>query len=92
MIWENTNQDHTLNSDTSTSNVSKLGMSIGTSNKSNNTIIEISSDPTKYKTLNVEDATNDTPTPLLTTIDINDQTAISAMTSNNYNYKKNQIK
>ena len=63
-------------------------MSIDTSNKNNNNIVEISSDHTKYQTLNEEDATKDTPTPLPTVIDTYDQTTISAMTSNNYNYKK----
>ena len=52
-------------------------MSIGTSNKRKNKFIEISSDHTKYKTLNSEDITKDTPAPLPT-----------AITSNNYNYKK----
>ena len=67
-----------------------LGMSIGTSNKRNNNTIEISSDHTKYKTLNAEDTTTDTPTPLPTVIDTYDQTTISAITSNNYNYKKSR--
>ena len=48
-------------------------MSIDTSNKSNNNIIEISSDHTNYKTLNVEDATKDIPTPLPKVIDTDDQ-------------------
>ena len=65
-------------------------MSIDTTNKSNNNIIEISSDHTNYKTLNVEDATKDTPTPLPTVIETDDQTTISAMTLNNYNYKKSR--
>ena len=65
-------------------------MSIDTSNKSNSNIIEISSDHTKYKTLNAEDTTKGTPTPLLTVIDTDDQTTISAMTSNNYNYQKSR--
>ena len=47
-------------------------MSIGISDKNNNTIIEISSDPAKYKTLDVEDAANDTPTPLPVTINTDD--------------------
>ena len=88
-IWKDTYQYHsTSNSDTSNSEVSTLGMSIGISNKSNNTIIEISLDPTKYKTLDVEDTKNDTLIPLTTTIDTDDQTTISTMTSNNYDYKK----
>ena len=91
-IWENNNQHHISNSDISDSNVSTLGMSIDTSNKNNNNIVEISSDHTKYQTLNGEDATKDTPTPLPTVIDTYDQTTISAITSNNYNYKKKQIK
>ena len=56
-IWENNNQDHTSDSDIRNSNFSTLSMLIDTSNKSNNNIIEISSDHTNYKTHNVEDAT-----------------------------------
>ena len=87
-IWENNNQDHTSDSDISNSNFSTRSMSIYTSNKSNNNIIEISSDHTNYQTNIVEDATKYTPTPLPTVIETDDQTIISAMTSNNYNYKK----
>ena len=72
-IWEDTYQDHSSsNSDTNNSEVSTVGMSIGISDKSNYTIIEISSDPAKYKTLDVEDAANDTPTPLPVTINTDD--------------------
>ena len=88
-IWENNNQDYSSsNSDTSNSNVSTLGMSIDISDKSNTIIIDISSDPTKYKTLDVEDTTHDTAPSLPTAIDTYDQTTISSMTSNNYDYKK----
>ena len=41
-----------------------------------------------YKTIDAEDVTNDTPTLLPTTIDTDDQTTISFMTPNNYNYIK----
>ena len=85
-IWEGTYHYHsTSNRDTSTSEVSTLGMSIGTSDISNNNIIEISKYTTKYETLDVDDETKDTPT-LPTTIDTDDQTTISSMTPNNYNY------
>ena len=87
-IWENNNQDQTSDSDIINSNFSTLSMSIYTSHKSNNTIIEISLDHTNYQTNNVEDATTYSPTPLHTVIETDDQTTISAMTSNNYNYKK----
>ena len=87
-IWENNNQDHISDSDISNSNDSTISMSIDTSNKSNNNIIEISSDHTNYKTHNAEDTTKYTPIPLPTVIETDDQTTISAMTSNNYNYKK----
>ena len=90
-IWEDNYQDHSIsNSDTRNSEVSTLGMPIGISDKSNNTIIEISSDPTKYKTLDVEDTTHDTAPSLPTAIDTYDQTTISSMTSNNYDYKKSK--
>ena len=88
-IWENNNQDHT-ESDISSSNVSTISMPIDTSNKSNNNIIEISSDHTNYQNNNVEDVTKYTPTPFPTVIETYDQTTISAMTSNNYNYKKSR--
>ena len=41
-----------------------------------------------YKTIDAEDVTNDTSTLLPTTIDTDDQTTISFMTPNNYNYIK----
>ena len=72
-MWEDIYQDHSSsNSDTNNFEVSTLGMSIGISDKSNNTIIEIPSDPAMYKTLDVEDAANDTPTPLPITINTDD--------------------
>ena len=86
-IWVDTYQYYsTSNRDTRNSEVSTFGISICISDKSNNTIIEISADPTTYKTLDVEDATNDTPTPLPTAIGTDDQTTISSMTLNNYTY------
>ena len=86
-IWVDTYQYYsTSNRDTRNSEDSTFGISICISDKSNNTIIEISADPTTYKTLDVEDATNDTPTPLPTAIGTDDQTTISSMTPNNYTY------
>ena len=89
-IWEETYQNHsTSNRDTSNSKFSTLGILMGITDKSNNNnSIELSVDPTKYKTLDAEDITNNTPTPLPTTIDTDDQTTISSMTPNNYIYKK----
>ena len=89
-IWEDIYiKKSTSNRDTSNSEVSTLGMSIGITDKiNNNNSLELSTDPTKYKTLDAEDVTNDTTTPLPTTIHSDCQTTISSMTSNNYNYKK----
>ena len=89
-IWEDIYiKKSTSNRDTSNSEVSTLGMSICITDKiNNNNSLELSTDPTKYKTLDAEDVTNDTTTPLPTTIHSDDQTTISSMTSNNYNYKK----
>ena len=89
-IWKDTYQNHsTSNRDTSNSEVLTLGMSIDITDKSNNNnSFELSVDTTKYKTLDTEDVTNDTTPPLSTTIGSDDQTTISSMTSNNYNYKK----
>ena len=85
-IREENNQDHpTSNRDTTTSANSTLGISMGTPDISNNNIIEISIDNTKCESLKVDDETNNTST-LPTTIDIDDQTTISSMTPNNYNY------
>ena len=87
-IWEDIYiKKSTSNRDTSNSEVSTLGMSIGITDKiNNNNSLELSTDPTKYKTLDAEDVTNDTTTPLPTTIHSDDQTTISSMTPNNYTY------
>ena len=65
-----------------------MGITDKNNNSNNNNSIELSVDPTKYKTLDAEDITNNTSTQLPTTIDTNDQPTISSMTPNNYNYKK----
>ena len=92
-IWEDTDQNHsTSNRNTSSSDVSSLVTSICiTDKRNNNSSIEVSDASNKYNIFDAENARNNTPTPILTTIDTYDHTTISSMNMNTYNYIKKQL-